>query len=346
MKKSLSVKKKNHKKIQDNLKIKKIFEVYKKFEFFLKKEIKNKPFAVAVSGGPDSMSLAFLSKCASLKLKLKVKFFIIDHKLRKNSYDEAKKVKLVLKKFKINSNIIIWKGKKPNSNIQSIARKERYFLLNKACKKYNINNLLIGHHRDDKDENFFIRLTRGSGLKGLVSFNKNTYNNSLNLKILRPLINLEKKDLIFISKKVFSFYIEDPSNNNENFQRIRIRKFMKNLEKEGFDKNKLKKTIDNLESSDQAIRYYVDQNIKKNSIYLKNTNKSILNLNFFNQPLDISFRSLSETLLSISGRYYSPRGKSVLSIISKIKSNNFQKTTLGRCYIEKVNKTILISKEN
>ena len=65
-------------------------------------------------------------------------------------------------------------GKKPTKNIQSIARKKRYELLFSSCKKFKINNILIGHHQDDLFENFFIRILRGSGLKGLVSFDKKT----------------------------------------------------------------------------------------------------------------------------------------------------------------------------
>ena len=345
-KKSLSAKKTRHKKILHNLKEKKISQIYKNFEIFISKEIKEKSFGVAVSGGADSLSLAFLSKCLSLKKKFKVKFFIVHHKLRKNSSNEAVKVKLLLNKFGIKSKILNWNGKKPKSNIQSVAREKRYLLLNNACKIDKIKNILLGHHADDRNENFFIRLIRGSGLKGLVSLNKSSYNNSLKIKILRPLMDLKKKDLTFISKKVFNFYVKDPSNNNEDFQRIRVRKLINNLEKEGLDKNKIELTINNLQSSDETIRHYVEKNIKNNSLYLKNQNKFILKLKFFDEPIDVSFRSISKILLLISGRYYSPRGKSILSLISNIKSKNFSKATLGRCFIEKINETVLITREN
>ena len=82
---------------------------------------------------------------------------------------------MFLKKFNINCQILLWNSKKkPVSNIQSIARKNRYELLLNNCKKNNIKYLLVGHHIDDLYENFFIRLLRGSGLKGLTSFGKIT----------------------------------------------------------------------------------------------------------------------------------------------------------------------------
>ena len=63
---------------------------------------------------------------------------------------------------------------KPKKNIQSIARDKRYELLINKAKKFKIKNILIGHHLDDLFENFFIRILRGSGLKGLISLGQET----------------------------------------------------------------------------------------------------------------------------------------------------------------------------
>ena len=69
--------------------------------------------------------------------------------------------------------------------------------------------------------------------------------------------------LILISKKIFNFYVEDPSNNDEKYQRILIRKLLKELQEKGLDKKKFKNTIKNLKHSDTVINYYVNENIKK-----------------------------------------------------------------------------------
>ena len=74
-----------------------------------------------------------------------------------------------------------WNGKKPTKNIQSEARFKRYELLFKRCKKLKIRNILLGHHQDDLFENFFIRLLRGSGLKGLVSLDKKNTISGINI---------------------------------------------------------------------------------------------------------------------------------------------------------------------
>ena len=158
-----------HNLFKEKLKNKKISKIYKNFENSLKIDSN---FIVAVSGGPDSLALAFLAKLYSIKKNINSKFFIVDHKLRKESTLESKFIKKLLKKNLINSEILTWKGAKPSTNIQSLARKKRYELLISKCNQLNINNILLGHHQDDLFENFFIRLLRGSGLKGLVSLEK------------------------------------------------------------------------------------------------------------------------------------------------------------------------------
>ena len=235
---NLSVITKIPKLLEDKLRNERIKQIYYNFDKSLKI---NNNFIVGVSGGPDSLALAFLAKIYSIKKNLKAKFFIVDHKLRPGSTKEAKYVKKLLKKYFIKAEILTWSGKKPQSNIQSLARKKRYELLISRCKNLKIKNILLAHHQDDLFENFFIRILRGSGLKGLISLNKISKIKDIN--ILRPLLELKKKDLLFISKNVFNFYINDPSNKDEKFLRIRIRKLISNLEKEGLDKDKFINTI-------------------------------------------------------------------------------------------------------
>ena len=86
--KNLSVTTKIPKILSEKLKNKKILQIYKKFEKSL--DIK-KDFIVAVSGGPDSLALAFLAKIYAYRNKVKSKFCMVDHKLRNNSTNEAKK---------------------------------------------------------------------------------------------------------------------------------------------------------------------------------------------------------------------------------------------------------------
>ena len=338
--KNLSAKK-IPKSLKDKLNNKKIIKLYRLFE---KSFNINNDFLVAVSGGSDSLALAFLTKIYSIKHNLNCKYFIVDHKLRKDSTKEAKEVKKILHSLSIKSEILTWMGKKPLKNIQSISRKKRYDLLFSRCKKYKINNLILGHHIDDKIENFFIRMVRGSGLKGLLSLGEKTQINEINL--IRPLLEFKKKDLRHISSHVFNFFVEDPSNENTKFTRIRIRNLLTELQHSGLDKNKIFLTIKNLNRSYEAITHYVENNKKKNSFFDTKKERLILKDDFFNHPYEIVFRSLSDSI-GLIGKMYNPvRGKKLDNLIKKYKENKLNKETLGGCVIKMVNRTLIITKES
>lgn len=325
---------------KNKLSNKKISQIYKKFEKSLNI---NKDFAVAVSGGPDSLALAFLAKIYSIKKKLNSKYFIVDHRLRLNSTEEAKNVTKVLKKYLINAQILTWKGKKPLKNIQSLARNKRYELLFAQSDKYKIDDILLGHHQDDLFENFFIRILRGSGLKGLVSLDKKNNINGKNL--LRPLLDQKKDDLVYLSKNIFNFYVQDPSNQDEKYLRIRVRKMIEQLKKDGLDEKKFLKTIENLKSSNFVVNFYVKENLRKNTSFLKKSNKLILNKLFFEQPHEVVLRAFSESIKLIGKKYYSVRGRKLDKIINEIKNSRTLRVTLGNCIIEKVNETVILSEE-
>ena len=192
----------------------KIIKIYSKFEKIIYKNIKDRSFALAVSGGADSLCLAYLGKLYSLKFKNKIHILIVDHKLRKNSSQEALNVRKMLKEKNIQAKILVWKGKIPKKNIQNNARNMRYSLMSDYCQKKNIEHLVTAHHLDDQIENFFIRLFRGSGLTGLSSMSQSfNYNNSL--KIIRPFLTFEKIDLQNVTLNYFKNFIKDPSNDDD-----------------------------------------------------------------------------------------------------------------------------------
>ena len=340
----MSLKNLNVNKIPKILKKKLSNKKINKFFNLFEKEIDiNEDFVVAVSGGPDSLALAFLCKIYSIRKKIKSRYLIVDHKLREESTKEAKEVKKILNNFHIKSEILTWHGNKPFNNIQSLARKKRYDLLFSKCNKLKIKNLVLGHHLDDLFENFFIRMIRGSGLKGLISLEKKTKIGKIN--IIRPLLNFNKKDLKFISSEVFDFFVNDPSNDDAKYTRIRMRKLINDFQENGFSKDKLFLTLKNLKKSNEALSFYVNQNKKMNSFFHREKNELILDSNFFNHANEVVFRSFSDSIQFIGGKYNPSRGKKIDHILGKIKKNIFKKETLGGCIIKKVNHTVIIYKE-
>ena len=197
-------------------------------------------------------------------------------------------------------------------------------------------------------ENFFIRLLRGSGLKGLISFSKvkSKVNFDDKICILRPLIDIPKKDLAYISNNTFNFNVTDPYNSDDKFLRVRVRKLISNLEEDGLTFNKFKLSMNNLSKSNNAIDYYVQKNINDNSNYLKLINSIILKDDFLKQPDEIVFRSFSEIIQKIGKKSTFARGAKVENLIQYLKStSNYSKKTLSGCIIQKLENSFIISSE-
>ncbi len=347
-KKNLSVKKKIHNFYSKKLKDPRIKKIYLNFKKKISSHVPNS-FCVAVSGGADSMALSFLAKCYSLENNKKVYFFIVDHKLRKNSTFEANLVKKKLKLFQISSSILTIKKLNKKINLQSFARDNRYKLIINQSLAKKTNMILTAHHTDDLIENFFIRLLRGSGLKGLISFSNIKSKVTLDDKvfIFRPLMDTSKKDLIYLSQNTFNFNINDPSNLDDKFLRVKVRKLISNLEKDGLTFNKFKLSLKNLSKSNIAIDYYVQKNINDNSNYLKLTNSIILKDDFLKQPDEIVFRSFSELIQKIGKKETFARGAKVDNLLKFLRStNNYSKKTLSGCIIQKLENSVIISSEN
>ena len=117
------------------------------------------------------------------------------------------------------------------------------------------------------------------------------------------------------------------------------------MNKEGLDTRKIIKTVNNLLSANQALSFYKRKALYKHVSFLSK-NKCLINKQIFSEEAgEIVFKSFSDILSLISGKYYPPRSKKVLNLIDRVKKVKFTKSTLGGCVVEDKNNFILISKE-
>ncbi len=317
--------------------------VYYNFRDKLNKFKKNS-YIIAVSGGPDSLALVALSKLYSLKEKTNFFYVLINHNIRKNSLKEAKKVKSILKKKKIKLSIINNK-KKIVSNIQNNARKIRYNLLINYAVKKKTNTIITAHNLEDQVETFFIRLSRGSGLKGLSSMKLITKIEK-NIILFRPLLNTKKKMLKKISKDIFGEYIQDPSNKNPQFLRTKIRNLKNPLKKSGIEYDQILKSIDNLASSEIVLEKYFNELYR--SIVKKYKNQIFISLKLYKKlDTEIQIRLINRSIKDLKNNYYNPRSLKVINLIKKLKRPIFKRTTLAGCifYREKDQISLKIEKK-
>ena len=329
-------------KLKNVIQDKKFFTIYSKLKSVLSKNKSNGSLAVAISGGPDSMALAFLSSKLMDEKKLKVYFLLVDHGIRKNSGNEAQKVKSLLKKRGIDLKILKNK-KKFSANIQKNARDLRYGLLIKFCKKNKVKRLLTAHHKDDQVETFLIRLSRGSGVEGLSAMSQST-NLDYGIKLIRPFLDFNKKQLEYISKKVFKKTIKDPSNKNKKFLRTNIRELTNILEERGLNFDQIIRSIENISSTKEAINFYVNRSLKKFVKFKKR--ETILDLRMFRkEPREVKFKIINRIVRKRASSYYPPRSKKIINLISRFESKNQKKCTLGGCIFERRKNSLYVTRE-
>ena len=177
------------------------------------------------------------------------------------------------KKLPVDFNKVNFAGRKnPDGYHYEMLRCSRCSLLY-ASEIYNVeetNKLYQESTFDYVNEINGLTKSYSNVLKESLKILENNKDNFL--EIVRPLLDLEKKDLTNISNEVFDFFVQDPSNKNKDFKRVRIRNLLQSLEKEGLDKKKLLLTINNLKDSDQSIKFYVNKNLKENMTFLKKKN--------------------------------------------------------------------------
>ena len=89
----------------------------------------------------------------------------------------------------------------------------------------------------------------------------------------------------------------------------------------------------------------MNENLQKNTFFNSKEKKFTINQKFFEQPYEIIFRSLTILINIIGNKYHSVRGKKIDNLINNIENDSLFKATLGGCIIEKVNQTVIISKE-
>lgn len=179
--------------------------------------------AVAVSGGSDSMALLRMVTAwrGQENGPRDVVALTVDHGLRSESADEAAQVGLWCKLLEVPHQILQWRGDKPTSGIQAKARTMRYDLMTEWCREARVPVLLTGHTADDQAETVLMRQKRTSTDRSIAAIWPE--NEWRGIKLLRPLLALRREQLRDYLKGFAQGWLDDPSNANCDFERVRIR---------------------------------------------------------------------------------------------------------------------------
>lgn len=180
------------------------------------------PVGIAVSGGPDSLALLALAAAARPG---RVEAATVDHALRPEAKAEAAMVARVCRVLGVPHEILAvnW-VKAPETAIQEQARIERYKLLARWGQERGLHAILTAHHLDDQAETFMMRLARGAGVRGLAGMRRAAPVPGSDLPLLRPLLEWRRIELEQICSDFGLTPVDDPSNADEQFERVRVRR--------------------------------------------------------------------------------------------------------------------------
>lgn len=185
--------------------------------------LRGRRFALALSGGGDSLALLkHLKDHPGLAAVL-----IVDHGLRPGSAAEAVRAKRLSHRLGHEGTVLTWHPDgQLSTGLQAKARTARYGLLGQACRERGLKYLVTAHHADDQAETVLMRLERGSGWRGAAGMRAQTYApvwpELADVTLLRPALYVSSDPLRSALGDLTS--IEDPSNQEARFTRVRARR--------------------------------------------------------------------------------------------------------------------------
>ncbi len=288
-----------------------------------------KPLAVAFSGGGDSTAL--LSLTLKWRSDHPVYALIVDHGLRDGSAQEAKLARSRAIKMGASAQILncIWGRFIPQTAIQEKARNMRYGLFADACKDIGVNILLLGHNQDDQAETVFMRKDANSGWRGLAGIKPRTraaiWPALQGVTSVRPLLSCSREDLRLYNKSNNLQWIDDPSNSNLSFARIRARKFLSRSETAKHNLLSVAKAAsETLEQEQIELSSFICEGTKINDwggVFLKPK--------FCANNAGKIAEALKYLLPAISGEYLSPTYEKRRNLAKRLKAPSFTGATLG-----------------
>lgn len=210
---------------------------------------------VAVSGGPDSLALLLLAVAARPG---EVEAATVDHALRPEAKAEAEMVGALCKRLGVPHSILTveW-DEKPETALQERARIARYRLLGEWAKERDISALLVAHHVDDQAETFIMRLARGAGVKGLAAMRRINAPPGGRAALIRPLLGWRRSELEEICTEAGLKPAADPSNEDEQFERVRVRQALGQAD--WLDAGAIAASANHLGQADAALHWATTQ---------------------------------------------------------------------------------------
>jgi tRNA(Ile)-lysidine synthase len=290
----------------------------------------NNSLLLAISGGLDSMCMLY--RFANAKGYSNLYAAYVNHGIRQNTNEDSILIKKKCDEYGIafyelfaNPKIFDVSGK---GGFEAIAREARYKLLFELKNKLNADFLATAHHKNDQAETVFLRIARGAGLKGLRGILAERED-----KVIRPMLNFTKRDLLEYAKQNSIEWLDDSTNKNKDHFRNMVRlQILPSIEKES------EGTIDSL-----AHIAVLSQKIYPNAIKILNSYfapfliahapQAVLLRNFYLPPMQ-GYGELFRLWLGNKGISWEETGEDE-KFYKKLQESKSFRFRLGKAYFER-----------
>jgi tRNA(Ile)-lysidine synthase len=299
--------------------------------------------AVAVSGGADSMALCLLADAWVRARGGSVTALTVDHGLRIEAGAEARRVAGWLAPRGIAHQTLTWRPPPGVRNIQATARAARHALLRSWCRETGCLHLLTAHHLDDQAETFLLRLARGSGLDGLAAMA--ALRETAECRLVRPLLTVPRRRLVSCLRAAGQDWIEDPSNVDPRYARVRLRRGASLLADEGLSPSRLAATTQRLGRARVALEAEVGRVLAR-AVWLHPGGFARLDpVGLFSTSPEIALRALAQLIATIGGADHTPRLDRLERLGEALAHPLAAGRTLGGCRFLPWRGTVLVCRE-
>ena len=300
--------------------------------------------ALAVSGGSDSTALMWLAArwAVAHPHPPHLTVHTVDHGLRAEAAGEARKVATWAAARGLDAQILTWTGARPASGLQARAREMRYGLMRDWCLAHGASLLVTAHTREDQAETFLMRLARGSGIKGLSAMRADETGAVL---LERPLLETGRADLRATLRAAGQEWIEDPSNQDERFERVRLRKAFPMLAELGLTSDAVARSAARLERALTTIeglcREFLGDHVE-----IRPEGFAMIDLQAFRRlDEEVAIQLLERLLGHLGGGDAPPRLMAVEALHHWLRRGGTEARTLAGCRIAQRKRHLLIGRE-
>lgn len=262
--------------------------------------------ALAVSGGSDSVALMYLFAALARQEPSRLDrmtILTVDHRLREGSTAEAQQVAAMARAAGFPRHAVLtWSGPRPATAIQEAAREARYRLICDYCTANGITAFATAHTRDDQAETVLMRLARGSGIDGLAGMAPARLLDGI--AHYRPLLAVSRADLREWLLSLGAAWIDDPSNDNPAFERIRWRQARASLDAIGLTDKAVALTARRTARAKAALEWAARREVERagDRVRISPFGYAVLNAAWFAAlPADIRVRIMGPLMEALGG---------------------------------------------